>query len=90
MTGAQSRMLPDGRLHLQHGPIDLICQAWGDEAAVADGYHRATLRFDTVLQELVDELPALRCENVALTGRIAITMARAVAPFRPEIGRAHV
>ena len=30
MTGAaQSRLLPDGRLHLHHGPIDLIIDAEG-------------------------------------------------------------
>ena len=84
MNSAQSRMLSDGRLHLHHGPIDLICQAWGDSAAVADGYRRAIARFDRVLHELVAELPALRCENAALTGPIAGVMARAVAPFRPD------
>ena len=84
MTGAQSRLLPDGRLHLHHGPIDLICQAWGVIGAVTDGYRRATARFDRVLSELVVELPALRSEKAALFGPIASVMARAVAPYRPK------
>lgn len=77
----QATLLPDGRLHLHHGPIDLICRAWGLE--VRDAYRRATLRFDGLLEELVAELPALRCENAALRGPIARRMAAAVAPYRP-------
>ena len=52
-------MLPDGkRLHLQHGPIDLIVEAWG--AGRADAYARAARRFETILEELVSELPLMR------------------------------
>lgn len=58
MTGAQARWLPDGRLHLQHGPIDLIVQAEGPGAGAGMG--RAFARFEGMLQELVDELPLLR------------------------------
>ena len=83
MSGAVGRFLSDGRLHLHHGPIDLICQAWGDTVAVTAGYQRAVARFDGVLGELVAELPALRIENAALHGPIALVMGRAVAPFRP-------
>lgn len=55
------RLLPDGRrLHLGHGPIDLIVQAEGPEAAVAEAYRRAVARFDGLLEELVAELPLLR------------------------------
>lgn len=55
------RLLPDGRrLHLGHGPIDLIVQADGPEAAVAEAYRRAVARFDGLLEELVAELPLLR------------------------------
>lgn len=46
--------LSDGRLHLQHGPIDLVILGTGAE------YERASLRFRTVLEELVAELPLLR------------------------------
>ena len=81
--GACAYQLADGRLHLQHGPIDLICEAWGPPDLVAIGYQRACTRFDGLLAELSAELPALRHENAALTGPIALSMARAVAPFRP-------
>lgn len=78
-----ARRLPDGRQHLQHGPIDLIIEAWGEAGAVAQAYHRAARRFETVLVELVAELPLLRSIDGAPSGVIAQRMARAVAPFRP-------
>ena len=57
----QAALLPDGRrLHLHHGPIDLVIEAWGPPAAVRAAYARATTRFDGLLEELVAELPALR------------------------------
>ena len=83
MTGPQVQWLADGRLHLNHGPIDLICEAWGEAQAVRAGYARAMARFDTVLTELVAELPALRAERAPLSGGIARKMAAAVQPFRP-------
>lgn len=60
MTGGlQITWLPDGkRMHLHHGPIDLIVEIWGVGKTAA--YQRAAERFQTVLQELVDELPQLR------------------------------
>jgi uncharacterized protein len=84
MTGAVAYRLPDGRLHLQHGPIDLICEGWGHREAVEAGYMRAWQRFDGLLEELVAELAALRSEDMPLIGPIAQTMGRAVAPFRPR------
>ncbi len=77
---AQVAWLPDGRLHLQQGPIDLICQAWGDEAAA---YARAIARFEGLLTELVAELPSLRGVDADLRGPIARVMAAAVLPYRP-------
>jgi uncharacterized protein len=74
-------LLPDGRLHLQHGPIDIVAGAFGPGARAA--YGRAAARFSTVLQELVAELPALRAEGKAVRGGVARRMAAAVAPFRP-------
>ena len=39
MTGAAiAAVLEDGRLHLQHGPIDLIIDAKGDNCGVDDGF----------------------------------------------------
>jgi hypothetical protein len=56
-----ARLLPDGRrLHLQHGPIDLIIEAWGAPAAVAAAYERAVARFPTILPELIAQLPMLK------------------------------
>lgn len=76
-------LLPDGRLHLQHGPIDIVAEAFGAPVAVRAAYARAAGRFATVLEELVAELPALRSEDRPVQGIIARRMAAAVAPFRP-------
>ena len=86
MTGPVAAWLPDGRqLHLQHGPIDLILEAWGPAPAVRAACARATARFDGLLQELVDELPALRSPAPGpLLSPVARAMARAVAPHAPE------
>lgn len=82
MTGPQITRLPDGRLHLNHGPIDIIFLAEGPGAAGAEAL--GVVRFRTVLQELVDELPELRSsEERPLRSTTAHAMAAAVAPFRP-------
>lgn len=61
MIGAVARLLPDrDRLHLQHGPIDLVIGADGAPWARALAFHAAEARFQTVLTELVAELPLLR------------------------------
>lgn len=73
--------LADGRLHLNHGPIDLICAAWGPGRAAA--LQRAVARFDGLLEDLVAELPALRAEDAPLRGPVARVMAAAVGPYRP-------
>jgi uncharacterized protein len=82
-AGALVALLPDGRLHLQHGPIDIVAAGFGAEGAVRAGYARAAARFAGVLDELVAELPALRSEGGLVSGGIARAMAAAVAPFRP-------
>lgn len=83
MNKAVACRLTDGRLHLQHGPIDLICEIWGQHDAVETGYRRAIARFEGLLEELVAELPALRSADQTLVGPIACAMGQAVAPFRP-------
>lgn len=80
---AMVALLPGGRLHLQHGPIDILAEAFGAPAAVRAAYARAAARFATVLQELVAELPELRSVGLAVDGVIGRRMAAAVAPFRP-------
>ncbi|WP_170334803.1 UPF0280 family protein [Ruegeria arenilitoris] len=53
-----SAILPCGqRLHLQHGPIDLIVDAEGEREHAFEAAH---CRFQSVLQELVEELELLR------------------------------
>lgn len=82
---AQRHLLPDGRWHLQHGPIDLVIGAEGSPAAVAAAHADAWQRFGPVLDELVAELPALRRPVVAgpcpLRGRIARRMWEACQPL---------
>ncbi|MBS0563334.1 MAG: UPF0280 family protein [Proteobacteria bacterium] len=81
---AEGHILPDGRLHLHHGPMDLIVQAWGERGAVAAAYRRAWARFAPLLDELVAELPALRSPaDLPVRGPVAGAMAAAVRPFRP-------
>jgi len=53
-------LFPDGRLHLQDGPIDLVIGAEGPPAAVRAAYGRAVRRFDGLLAGLVGELDGLR------------------------------
>ena len=38
---AAARLLPDGRLHLNHGPMDLIIEAWGEAQAIRQAYENA-------------------------------------------------
>ncbi|MFN3844787.1 MAG: UPF0280 family protein [Paracoccaceae bacterium] len=83
MTAATVARLPDGRLHLQHGPIDIVARAWGSASAVAEAKRRAVARFGSVLAELVAELPILRCEGGTPFGAIACDMAQATLPFAP-------
>src|SRR5262245_13870205 len=56
----QVRPLSGGRLHLSHGPIDVVLRAWGKPVAVAAAYRAATVRFPDILPELCRELPQLR------------------------------
>ncbi len=80
--GPQITPLSGNRLHLNHGPIDLVL--WAEGRDVAQAYRQAMDRFAHVLEELVAELPALRSPAPkALQGPIAQAMAAAVAPFRP-------
>lgn len=84
MTGARAAWLPGGRLHLHHGPIDLVIEVEGPGRAA--GYARAAARFQTVLDELVPELPRLRAPSGPLpSGTVARRMARAVAPFSDAV-----
>lgn len=60
VSGPARARLSDGRLHLQHGPIDLLIGAWGTTHDTEAAYAQAWTRFETVLDELVAELAMLR------------------------------
>ncbi|MEJ6405091.1 UPF0280 family protein [Yoonia sp. 2307UL14-13] len=80
MTAPQHALLPDCRLHLHHGPIDLIIGVEGSKRNAC--YRAACERFATVLQGLVAELSDLRqpLQNTRFSDPIARRMAQAVAP----------
>src|SRR4051812_42744842 len=84
MERATVQRLPGNRLHLSHGPIDVVLRAWGGHADVARAYGAVAQRFDTVLGELVGELAALRrpaSERALVEGPVARRMTAAVLPF---------
>lgn len=89
MSGAAvAKLLPDGRrLHLQHGPIDIVAEAFGDSEEVRRAYHQAARRFSIILEELVE----LAClwqpvgrEMPPVEGSVARDMAAAVFPHRDD------
>ncbi len=57
---ARRQALSNGRWHFQHGPIDIVLQLDGDSTACEHALQTAWQRFETILPELVRELPALR------------------------------
>lgn len=86
MIGPQGAVLADGRLHLQHGPIDLMIEAYGTAGEVERAYEQATARFADILPALVSELANLRTPvgeaYPLLQGPVARRMARAVWAHR--------
>ncbi len=89
IDGIQVRQLRD-KLHLNHGPIDLLLRAEGEPGEVRAAYENATRRFKTILNDLVRELPILRRElstteveaNEAPSGNVARQMYRVCTPYR--------
>jgi hypothetical protein len=85
VTALRAR-LPDGRWHFQHGPIDVVIGADGDSRAVEAAHEAAWRRFETILAELVAELPALRRPvrdgDCPLEGVVARRMWHACFPYR--------
>ncbi|MGQ3356680.1 MAG: UPF0280 family protein [Phreatobacter sp.] len=78
--------LDGDRLHLQHGPIDVVLRAWGAAGAVRDAYEAAIARFGTILPELAGELAALR-KPMAERPEVETPVAkRMVAACRPHAG----
>jgi len=86
MNGPARARLADGRLHLQHGPIDLVIEAWGSAGEVEASFEQAWTRFRPLLDELVAELPVLRAPVAAAEpmarGAVARRMTAAAWPHR--------
>lgn len=86
MLDPVAAVLDDGRLHLQHGPIDLLIGIDAEPAVVAAAHAAATRRFPDILPTLVQELPGLRTglsEVYPLfAGPVARRMARAAWAHR--------
>lgn len=78
-------MLPDGRWHFQHGPMDIVIGADGAPAAVHAAHEAAWHRFEPLLGELASELPLLRQRindgPCPLQGATARRMWRSCEPF---------
>ncbi|MDR6889454.1 MULTISPECIES: UPF0280 family protein [Variovorax] len=83
---AQRSALDKNRWHFNHGPIDIVAEAYGDPYAVAAAHDAAWARFVHVLDELVHELPLLRLpasDNMRPRGVVARRMWNACAAFSP-------
>jgi ApbE superfamily uncharacterized protein (UPF0280 family) len=79
-----AQRLHGARLHLSHGPIDVVLRAWGSARDVAAAEEAAAARFDGMLEGLVAELPALRSaasDALRLEGAVARRMLTACLPF---------
>jgi hypothetical protein len=73
------------RWHFQHGPIDLVLEAFGPGDATAVASELAWRRFAPILDELVTELPTLRQPlegPPVLHGPVARRMVAACLPYR--------
>jgi ApbE superfamily uncharacterized protein (UPF0280 family) len=79
-----ARLLADRRLHLQHGPIDLIIEALGEPTEVTLAYRQAWQRFQDILPMLVTELRLLRLrvddDHPGVDGPVARRMLAACLP----------
>jgi ApbE superfamily uncharacterized protein (UPF0280 family) len=85
MIGPQVSLLNDcKRLHLHHGPIDLIIEAFGLKGEIETSYAQAASAFEEVLNDLAEELPKLRSADVMaymnVSGPVASRMVCAVEP----------
>ena len=69
-----ARILSGDRLHLQHGPSDLIIWAEGTREVA---YRAAAKRFSTIIDEIVSELPILQQSMSPLTPEQGECMTRA-------------
>lgn len=82
----QPRMnkLPGDRLHLNHGPIDVVLKAWGSADAVRAATRAAARGFPRVLPMLMEEIKELKkpiAKRPKVKGSIAARMVAAAEPF---------
>jgi ApbE superfamily uncharacterized protein (UPF0280 family) len=86
MSGPVAALLPGGRLHLQHGPIDLIVGVQGTHGNVRRAFDQIGAAFRGVLEDLVGELALLRAPlrevYPRVRGPVARRMVAAVWPHR--------
>jgi ApbE superfamily uncharacterized protein (UPF0280 family) len=82
-VSALAALLPDRRLHLQHGPIDCVCRAWGAPDQIARAYAQAADAFPSILPALCEELPTLRAPlpSPVPRGPVAHAMHAACLPY---------
>jgi ApbE superfamily uncharacterized protein (UPF0280 family) len=87
------QLLPDGRWHFQHGPMDIVIGADPvgphGPAAVADAHENAWVRFVPLLDNLMQEWPVLRLPVLAhqpcpLQGAVARRMWQACLPWAAQ------
>jgi ApbE superfamily uncharacterized protein (UPF0280 family) len=86
-AGAVVQRLTSNRLHLSHGPIDVVLKAWGEADAVVAAYRAAVARFPQILPELCAELARLRApvgDGPSPESRVGRRMLVACHPFLPE------
>ncbi|MDO8374738.1 MAG: UPF0280 family protein, partial [Polaromonas sp.] len=82
---AQRTLLPDGRWHFQHGPMDIVIGASGSAEALEMAHTDAWLRFCGILDELVQELALLRLPvrgECPVRGPVARRMWHACQPYK--------
>jgi ApbE superfamily uncharacterized protein (UPF0280 family) len=79
-------LLPDGRLRLTDGPIDLVIGIEGARAAVLEGREAAARSLEGLLAALAEDLPTLRAPLIGrmptLRHPVAQRMAEAAWPHR--------
>lgn len=84
MNAALARPLDDlRRLHLQHGPIDLVIEAFGPASEILRAYAQAEECFHQILPDLAGQIDILRRParpDLAVEGAIAGQMLKAVLP----------
>lgn len=87
MTAFAVPLADQRRLHLQHGPIDLVIEAFGDPGEVARSYVQAGACFHGILAVLAGQLPVLRSpahRDLPVEGPVARRMLDAVLPHADE------